>query len=156
MKESIDNPIFYLFNKELTKNNFKKKRGRNWFLEKDDVILAVNLQKSTYGDQFYINLNFYLKPLANIFDDPDDAKISIRISAILDNAQIDELRQSLDLENKLTYESRYRSLQKFINLIIHFFSTCTNLDMIRKTFHDKNLECYVTYKLRKLLFNDNS
>jgi len=39
-------------------------RGRTWHLECEDAIVLVNLQKSGFGRQFYINLGIFLKELA--------------------------------------------------------------------------------------------
>jgi Domain of unknown function (DUF4304) len=47
---------------ELKAAGFRKK-GRTWWRERAEVIQVVNLQKSSFGDQLYINLGVYLKRL---------------------------------------------------------------------------------------------
>ena len=37
------------------------KRGATWHRERDDVISVVNLQKSQWGDDLYLNVGVYLK-----------------------------------------------------------------------------------------------
>jgi hypothetical protein len=38
-----------------------RKRARTWRLERPEVISVVNLQKSSWGDDFYLNLGVFLK-----------------------------------------------------------------------------------------------
>jgi hypothetical protein len=38
-----------------------RKRGATWHLDREDVISVVNLQKSQWGDDLYLNLGIYLK-----------------------------------------------------------------------------------------------
>src|SRR3989337_1174480 len=58
------NPLLEALKILLKENRFKKKANR-WYYHADETILVVNLQKSYYGDQYYINLGVWIKALVN-------------------------------------------------------------------------------------------
>jgi hypothetical protein len=70
-----------------------KKKGNYWRLECDELIKIVNLQKSQWGDQYYINYGFDIKGLEN---DELIMHIYRRIGS-----KDTEGNNILDLENKL-------------------------------------------------------
>jgi hypothetical protein len=42
-----------------------RRKGSDWFLDTDDAVLVVNLQKSNFGDQYYVNLAIWLRALGD-------------------------------------------------------------------------------------------
>ena len=51
-----------LIDNEMKRAGFKRK-GKNWYLETDETVEVVNLQKSQWGNQYYVNLGILLKAL---------------------------------------------------------------------------------------------
>ncbi len=56
------------------------KRGATWRREREQVISVVNLQKSQWGDDWYVNLGVYLKTLG-IEARPTEARCHVRCRA---------------------------------------------------------------------------
>ena len=54
-----------------------RKLGATWRLDRGEVIAVVNLQKSSYADDFYLNLGIYLKD-AGSESRPTEAQCHIR------------------------------------------------------------------------------
>jgi hypothetical protein len=54
--------LLKIFDGILKSNGFKRK-GNYWRLEADELIKIVNLQKSQWGNQYYINYGFDIKEL---------------------------------------------------------------------------------------------
>jgi hypothetical protein len=44
------------------------KKKDHWFLDREDLISVVNLQKSDYGGEFYINIGVFIRPDAKALD----------------------------------------------------------------------------------------
>lgn len=61
----------------IMKESGYRKKKNSWYLEKDEVVLVANLQHSSWGKQFYINLAAMIKALdAN--KEPPEYKCHIR------------------------------------------------------------------------------
>lgn len=54
-----------------------KKKANTWFLNNDETIAVLNLQRSSYGPQYYINVGLWLKPLGEV-DIPKEHHCHIR------------------------------------------------------------------------------
>lgn len=54
--------FFDSFNSNMLQNNFKK-RTKTWYKEKNDIIQLVNLQKSNWGEIFYLNIGLFFNEL---------------------------------------------------------------------------------------------
>jgi len=65
------------FGRLLKSEGFKKRRADSWYFESADTISVVNLQKSAYGGQFYVNVAVWLKPLGEA-ESPPEHKCHIR------------------------------------------------------------------------------
>lgn len=40
-----------------------QKKGNKWYVESEELIKAINIQKSKFGDNYYLNYGFILKSL---------------------------------------------------------------------------------------------
>ena len=75
-----------------------RKKGANWYSETDDCILMVNLQKSRWGGQFYINLAVLVTDLnKNNTPQEYDCHIRARLDEVAPNSN--EVKKALDLED---------------------------------------------------------
>lgn len=54
----------------MKEHGFQKKK-RNWYFENEEVTLVVNLQQSSWGKQFYINMGVVIKALENLKQPPE-------------------------------------------------------------------------------------
>jgi hypothetical protein len=86
-----------------------RKRALNWHRESKDTISVFNLQRSQWGDQFYINCAIYLKALGSEKTPPEyRCQVRTRIDDLVPRRS--RLSALLDFEKKLKEETRLREL----------------------------------------------
>lgn len=92
-----------------------KRKSNNWINEEFEIILIVNLQKSNYGNNYYINYGYILKsiPLDGIY-----MHVSNRLCSSNPDIRIN-INELLDFDNEIKDEIREFELKKIIqsNLI---------------------------------------
>jgi hypothetical protein len=88
-----------------------RRRGSSWYAETTESISAINLQKSQWGGQFYLNIGLYYRALGDERF-PEEHKLHLRgrLSSITEASRLD-LDTVLDLEQPLPDEERTRSLE---------------------------------------------
>lgn len=105
-----DNPIQVWFRAISAGLGFAQ-RGSSAHRQTDDVIQVVNLQKSTYGSFYYINLGIALKSLgAANRPREEQCHIRIRMTGLLGDAARD-LDSLLDLESPVEAGERILRLE---------------------------------------------
>jgi Domain of unknown function (DUF4304) len=55
----------------LLKSHGFRKKARTWWLDRDEVILLLNLQSSSFGDSVYVNLGVYHKSFGTETSPPE-------------------------------------------------------------------------------------
>jgi hypothetical protein len=93
-----------------------RKRALTWHREWKDTISVVNLQKSQWGDQFYVNCAIYLKALGSEKTPPEyRCQVRTRIDDLVpDQSRLNAL---LDFEKKIKEETR---LEEIVTLVTSF------------------------------------
>jgi len=141
MKEKTDvNPINAAFDDALKEAGFHKKSG-TWYVEKEEVVVVANLQKSQWGLQYYINLEIWLKRLAEKkFPKENECHIRLRARS-LPAIEDDFFNQTFDLENTtLTPEERYERICLIMrNIVIPFINRCCSAGGINEEFQKGQL-----------------
>lgn len=90
------------------------KRKNTWFLTQDETIRLVDLQKSQYGEKYYINLAIYLKNLGNLEYPPENlCHIRTRLEAIVSNKE--DYESLLDGEKNENIDERMGKLSKLFH-----------------------------------------
>lgn len=116
----------------LSPKGFKKK-GNYWVANSNEIAKMVNLQRSQFGNYFYINYGYILNsvPLSGLM-----MHIYKRVASLDkdENLRIDKL---LDLENNIPDESRIQELKKLL-----FEKLIQNIDLV-------NTETDVLEELKK-------
>jgi len=102
-----------VLNNELSQYGFHRK-GSTWLLKKKEVIVLVNLQKSNYGEYYYINIGFLLRHI----DDIQNPRVEFchlqgRADGISEN-DTSLVSSLLDLESSLDDENRINLFSLFI------------------------------------------
>ena len=89
-----------------------KKKGNFWIINENAITKMVNLQKSQFGNRFYINYGFIIKdiPLENLMMHVFNGFGSIEVD---ENTRIKDL---LDLENEISNKDRINELKQMILL----------------------------------------
>ncbi len=84
----------------LKKAGFKK-RSDSWYWSNDEVVLLINLQKSQYGDQYYVNGGVALKLLGAVeFPKEHHCHIRFRLTGVVSEEEKKEIVSVFDLENE--------------------------------------------------------
>lgn len=104
------NPLVDALSTALDPYGYRRK-GRTWYLDSDDALRIVDLQKSQYGDAHYINLAVWLKSFGdNPAPKEHQCHIRTRLSALPGIGS--DVDQALNLDDpSLTFEERQEVLQ---------------------------------------------
>lgn len=102
---------FIKFLNDIFKLNGFSKKGSTWYSENENLIKKIVLQKSRYGNIYYLNYGFILKKLELY---RLNMHVSDQLSSVNDteNKRIIEL---LNFENNITNEQREKELRLFID-----------------------------------------
>jgi Domain of unknown function (DUF4304) len=112
-----------------------KKKADSWYMDSDDIILVINLQKSAYGPQYYINVALWLKPLGEA-DCPKEHRCHIR-SRWDSLVAFDEkhLARLLDLEAPIADNERQLEIAHILKShVVPFLSKVSTLDGVRSVY----------------------
>lgn len=94
------------------------KKSNNWYLETEETILVVNLQKSQYGEQYYVNCGVTLKSFGgDPFPKEHLCDIRFRLSSVVPSEKHEECERALNLENNIfSEEERKIAVTKLFEL----------------------------------------
>jgi hypothetical protein len=137
----------------MKENEFQKK-GDSWYFENNDCIFVVNIQKSNWGGQNYINLGILLKELDKIPEPKEyQCHIRVRLDQIMRKTAFD-FNKVLDLENN-TISSEDRSdiiKTAFKEQILPFFKKMESLNEIKSTLQSNEYpDLIITLRAKKFL-----
>ena len=107
------NVIQTTFDEFMTSEHFSKKSG-SWFRTGGDVITVVNLQKSSYGPQYYVNVALWLRTLGEAtFPQEQTCHVRTRLATLIGSDE-EGLRSLLDLESDMSETDRRAALTQFL------------------------------------------
>jgi hypothetical protein len=95
-----------------------RRRNDTWYKTNEDTITLVDLQKSQWGGQYYVNLGVYLRVLGRTTSPPEHlAHIRARLGSIAgDDASA--IEEALDLErSSISAEQRASTIAKFLRTL---------------------------------------
>lgn len=88
-----------------SKAGFEKKSG-SWYRRTPEVIAILNLQKSQYGPQYFLNLSFWLRELGDErYPKAHQSHVVARVSGLVPKVE-SRLKALLDLEYAVSDEVR--------------------------------------------------
>lgn len=141
-----------LINDSLRKHGFKKK-GSTWHLESPECISVLNVQRSQWGDKYYINLGVLVKQLDNI-PSPKEYQCHFRdrLSHIVGNSAKMELEPDFE-DPSSTEEQKAQTVREAIEThAIPLLLSLQTLEGIKRTFSEKRISpAFAADKLTKLL-----
>ncbi|GAA1250405.1 hypothetical protein GCM10009633_23930 [Janibacter melonis] len=104
------------FNDFMKDLGFQKKAG-SWYRSTAESIVVVELQKSQYGHQYYVNLAAWLLAIGDAtFPKENACHIRLRLSMLLSSEEQDMLSDLLDLDVQMSEESRAEGLSRILEL----------------------------------------
>ena len=94
---------------------FSKNIG-SWYRITDDVITVVELQKSQYGLQYYVNIALWLRPLGEASTPKEQVcHVRTRLSRLVGSEE-GQLEALLDLDVPMPEGQRARKLTSFLGV----------------------------------------
>jgi Domain of unknown function (DUF4304) len=129
-------------------------QSNTWHKSCQDTLLVVNLQKSQWGPQYYINLAVWVRQLGEALK-PKEYQCHIRERATsLPSEEAKRLERALDLaDESLSPEERAACIAGFIKeTALPFLDSLSTLEGIRSAFESQKLKgCFVHRQLKELL-----
>lgn len=121
--------------KQTIANLFEKssfvKKGQSWYLDGEDTIIVVKLQKSNWGEEYYINIGIRLKALGTVnFPQESQCHFSHRLERYFpDDRELILRGSSLEASNSQTLEDFTELLR--IKLV-PFLKECTSKHKLKE------------------------
>ena len=152
---SKSNPIHQILKAVLMPIRFSRK-GSSWYRRTQDVVQVVNLQKSQYGDQYYLNYALWLLALGDAsFPREEMCHVRFRIEDISTNE--DRYKELLNLESDLGNERRTVLLQTALSSdLLPFIGTTGAIADVQKCFAEGALRRGMVHIDAKRLFENTS
>lgn len=129
------------------------RKGDNWYRNHRDVLQIINLQKSRYGAQYYLNFALWLKTLGEP-DSPKEHQCHIRLRETAISSDRSNVRKIFDLEDKsLSEAERCRAVAMFVQSeLLPLADVCKSLLGVRACLQDgRFFRGMVTVSAKKLL-----
>jgi hypothetical protein len=77
-----------------------RRKTNSWYCSNDETVIMVNLQKSQYGEQYYVNFGIALRQLVpEQFPKEQHCNIRFRLASVVPQAMQSECQLAFDLEN---------------------------------------------------------
>ncbi len=107
-----------------------QRKGNNWYAESEELIKAINIRKSKFGNNYYLNYGFILKSLdlLNL-----EMHIFNRLGS-LNDAENQRIMVLLDFEQSIDEEQRRIELRSYIekNMLEEFNRINTEADLLNE------------------------
>jgi hypothetical protein len=141
MNDRKANPLLKAVNKVLTTRGFQKKSD-NWLLETSDVIALANLQKSQYGQQYYVNLGIWIKVFGeNVNLKEHQCQIRFRLESVLPEDRVSDLKIALNMEDQhIEIQARESIFSELIDQYgLSILKKCSSLEGIKRSLDNGEL-----------------
>jgi len=110
-----------------------RRKGSNWFWDTEDAVVVVNLQKSNFGDQYYVNLALWLRALGDAQEPKEQlCHVRLRATALDGEEQRYWENEVFNLEHPLPDEDRASLIRSFMgDTVLPFLRAAAYLDGLR-------------------------
>jgi uncharacterized protein DUF4304 len=111
-----------------------RRRKDTWYSANEDTIILLNLQKSRYGGQYFVNLAVYFRDLGTATSPLEhQSHIRVRLTAIAGN-EVSAIDEALDLErpNVSTEQRRTTLMRALTTIALPFLNERSVLPRVRE------------------------
>ena len=125
----------------LKKAGFTKGTGHRWVKIDADSTILIELQRSQWAKEFYINFGVFYHPKQEPPSRPRfvDAHLGGRIQALHPNRSASHLNRALNLQgSKMTDEARASAIERWLTLSLPLIDEFRNLKNLRS--HPRRIE----------------
>lgn len=150
---AANNPIMEALSECVPAEGFRRKAS-TWYSDKEQTILLVNLQRSRWGPQYYVNLAVWVKALGPAaLPKEADCHIRCRLGALVPEEMETTVSALLDLENGLGDIDRKTAVAALLRQYgLPVLKECSTLDGIGRLLKGDALKgAAVQVKLLQLL-----
>lgn len=135
----------------ILKNEGFVRKSDSWYRDAEDAILVCNLQKSQYGEQYYVNLAVWLKALGEAaFPKENSCHIRVRLNAL----SPDDAKNLFDLErSEIADSDREQGVSRvFKQFGLPLFARCSShRDLENLIESDEMKKAMVHRRVRELI-----
>lgn len=146
----MSNPIKTVVAESFSNHKFRKKAD-TWYYDCPETLLVANLQKSQYGDSYFINLGVWLKSLGESSAPKENhCHIRIRLESIMGKS----IEQALNMEYVgLDEVERNQIIEAAIeSAAIPFLMSCNTIDKIKCQLDNGHLsKAMVNKRIREIV-----
>ena len=105
-----------------------KQSGNNWKYEYNEITKIINLQKSLYSKQYYVNYGYIINKLKL-----DDMKMHVFNGlGNIDEIENKKIIESLNLENNINDEKRKIDLEEILKDLLNKMNLINSVEDIKK------------------------
>ena len=129
-----------------------RRKSSTWYCDLDETVLVVDLQKSNFGEQYYVNLGVLVKGLpasqaGKLPPKENECHIRLRIEALKHDEE-ERLKQLLNLEDgSIGAVDRKRGIASAITRIaLPFLVQCSTRAGIRDAHRQGQLDSALVHK----------
>ena len=146
------NPLRLALEDVLGPAGFSRK-GDSWFRRTDEVVEVVNLQKSQYGHQYYLNYALWLRALGEeSFPKEEKCHIRMRAGSIVSSEE--QLVRILDFDSDATDTDRRSEFAKLLAFeFLPFADNCRTLAGLRSLLMAGRLNKAMVHAASKRVLN---
>ena len=123
-----------LFNIEMSKNGFKR-RTSHWYKNINTILYVVNLQKSHFGDEFYINISFVPDGMAVAglpFPKEYKCPIRLRLGSKMPEQTDAYIKTTLDMSSPISNSERELQIKDIVrSYIIPIVDKISDIEKIK-------------------------
>ncbi|WP_437483775.1 DUF4304 domain-containing protein [Sorangium sp. So ce1014] len=125
-----ENPVKLATDAALKSAQFLRKSG-TWYRNVEETVLIVDVQRSNFGQQYYINLGIFVKGLAQqltkLPPKESECHIRLRLESLMPEAEEQASQALLDLENiSIGFDERQIRIREAIDSVaLPFLLQCS-------------------------------
>jgi Domain of unknown function (DUF4304) len=148
------NPLPLALEDVLSPAGFSRK-GDSWFRSTDEVVEVVNLQKSQYGHQYYLNYALWLRALGEMrFPKEEKCHLRMRVGSIVSSEA--QLARLLDFEADATDTERRTGFASLLTSeFLRFADNCRTLAGLRSLLDAGKLRKAMVHAASKRVLNSS-
>ncbi|MBZ2190600.1 DUF4304 domain-containing protein [Alcanivorax sp. JB21] len=126
-----------------------KKKSDSWCWSDNEVVLLVNIQKSQYGGQYYVNGGVAVKTLGEAeFPKEHHCHIRFRLTAVVSDEERKEIESVFDLENEsLSDQKRKEEISRLVkDVALPILQGCSSESSMAETVKSGRLAKAMVHK----------
>jgi hypothetical protein len=118
-----------------------KKQSSAWYRRTADAVLVMNLQKSDFGEQYYVNLGVWLITLGDVpFPKANHCHVQMRAVALCRDQQDFLEMEVFNLDRSMEPLERVELIRSFLkSMAIPFLNECGSIEGLRRLYRDGRL-----------------